>query len=158
MSQPRPVSSECSYDAGEVRDESHEGNAEQAGGSRHPHQHAHLGVPADVGEALLEAGKQAGVVGWLIFRILDAGEREEHGEEADAVQEEVAGDTHQGHGVPAEGGTEDARHVELRGVEGDGVGEVFAGHQARDQGLVAGRVHGHGHAVQEGDQPQPPRR
>ena len=87
-----------------------------------------------------------------VFRVVDLEECSEDGEEADAVEEEVAGDAEGGHGISAEGGTEDAGEVELGGVEGDGVGEVFTGYEAGNEGLVAGGVHGLCYAVEEGDE------
>jgi hypothetical protein len=86
----------------------------------------------------------------VFFGILDAEKRPDDGEEAEPVEEEVAGHAEDGHGVSAQRWAKDARGVELRGVEGDGVGEVFALHELWHEGLVAGRVHGHRHARAEG--------
>ena len=69
--------------------------------------------------------------------IADASERDEHGEEAESVEKEISGHAEDRHGKAAERWPEHARHIELRGVERDGVGEVFSRHKLRHQRLVA---------------------
>ena len=50
------------------------------------------------------------------------------------------------HGEAAEGGAKHARHIELRRVERDGVGEIFSRDELRHQRLISWRVERHGNA------------
>ena len=135
----------------EPGDKGQEGEKEEAGSADDPDEDVHLGMAADIAEAGGEGVEDGGVVLADLFWVADAEEGGEDGEEADAVEEEVAGDADGGHGVSAEGGAEDAGEIELRGVEGNRVREVFAGNKAGDKGLVAGCVHGLGDAVEEAE-------
>ena len=151
ISQPSPAFIEPELHLCEVGDKGDEREAEEAGEGGHPDEDVHLAIAAQVGEAAVEALPHALVTVEIFFGVLDADEAPRDGEEAEAVEEEVAGHAEEGHGVSAQGGAEDARGVELRGVERDGVGEVFALDELGHEGLVAGRVHGHRYAVAEGD-------
>src|SRR4051794_9278738 len=65
--------------------------------------------------------------------VSDAGERDEHGEKAESVEKEISGHAEERHGKAAKRWTEHARHIELRRVERDGVGEIFSRHKLRHQ-------------------------
>ncbi len=90
---------------------------------------------------------------------MDSGENKNHRKETHAIQKKVSGRAcinivwekaaYQGHGQAAQRGAEHARHVELRRVQRNRVGQVFARNQLRHQRLIAGRVQRHGHAGQQ---------
>ena len=150
-SQPSPLSPALQLNLREVGNKGDERESEEACDCCHPDEHIHLPVAAQIGEAAVQALPHTLVAAQLLFGIVDANQRPQHGEKADAVEKEVSGHAEERHGIAAQRWPQDARHVELRGVERDGIGEVFALHQPRHQSLVAWRIHRHGHAVAESD-------
>src|SRR5579864_5384117 len=74
------------------------------------------------------------------LNISNASERDEHREEAESVEKEISSHADDGHGKAAERWPQDARHIELRRIERDGVGEVFSRHKLRHQRLIGGRI------------------
>src|ERR1041385_1158425 len=72
--------------------------------------------------------------------VSDADKGDQHGEKAESVEEEISGHADERHGKAAQSWSEHARHVELRGVERDGVGEVFSRHKSRHQRLIGWRI------------------
>src|SRR4051812_10739032 len=74
------------------------------------------------------------------LNVSNASERDEHGEEAESVEKEISGHAEDGHGKAAQRWPQHARHIELRRIECDGVGEIFSRHKLRHQRLIRWRV------------------
>ena len=71
---------------------------------------------------------------------MDFSQNKNHRQKADAIQKKICGDVQPGHNESADSGPDQTREVELRRIQGDGVGQVFFGNQPRHQRLLAGRI------------------
>lgn len=127
---------------GEISNKGEIRNGQQAADGDQQNERGHLRVAEDISEALLHLFPQMYFLrrAGLRLPVTEARKRDEHGKKAQAVQKEIAALADQGHGESAERRPDDARHIELRGIERDAVGEVFTRQELRHQRLVAGRV------------------
>ena len=94
----------------------------------------------DVSEALLQLLPEVAFRRRRGGGISDACERDQDGKETESVEKEVSGHAEQSHGEATERRTKHARHIKLRRVERDGVGEVFSRDKLRHQRLISWRV------------------
>ncbi len=83
-----------------------------------------------------------GALGRVEQSRVDAEEADQHGEIADRVDAEVGPHAERGDRGACNGRTDDARQVERRRAQGDGVDEVLARHEVCDERLAHGHLDG----------------
>ena len=128
--------------ADEDRQEREQWDAEVGAGERHGEQQDHVLACADEADALPHALEDR--VGGLrkIVAHGDEQQRNDDRHEADAVQPETPGRAEPAQRRAAEQWADQAGEVELNRVHGDGLRQLLARHQGRNQGLVRGRAEG----------------
>src|SRR6185437_2944417 len=82
--------------------------------------------------------------GWL--DISNARKCNQHGQKAQTVKKEISRHADESHGKSAERGAQNPRHIKLRRIERDSVGEIFSRHKLRHQRLIRWRIERHGDA------------
>src|SRR5882724_13437388 len=107
-------------------------------------------MPEDINEALLQLFPEAAFLRSGGFGVADASEGNEHGEEAESVEKEISRHAEERHGKAAQRGTQNARHIELRGVERDSICQVLSRNKLRHQRLVRGGIERHGNTGSQG--------
>src|SRR5712671_6556520 len=103
-------------------------------------------MPEDVSETLLQFFPEMAFLRSGGLGVSNASERDQHGEEAESIEKEISRHAEERHGKTAQRGAQDTRHVELRRIKRDGVGEIFSRDKLRHQGLVRWSIERHGDA------------
>src|SRR3979409_2426798 len=103
-------------------------------------------MPEDISKTLLQFFPEAAFLRSSGLSVANASERHQHGEEAESVEKEISGLAEERHGKTAQRGAKNARHVELRRVERNSIGEIFSRNKLRHQGLIRRSIERHGDA------------